>query len=99
MKCTSADALGGAGGCFGSTDSFPRILSVATFECRLNLPYTGADRAFFEPSKVDIKMAVQQFGVTVGGWGLGRRAGLEGWDYGRRRGGCGQGVGGEGIMR
>ncbi|KAG2425031.1 hypothetical protein HYH02_015082 [Chlamydomonas schloesseri] len=52
---------------------------------RLNLPYTGANAAFYEPSKIEMKMAAHYYGVKVPAWvhiqcGVGRRgveAGLE----------------------
>lgn len=35
---------------------------------RLNVPYTGADPGFYEPSKVEMKVAAHYYGVKVG-WG------------------------------
>lgn len=32
---------------------------------RLNLPYTGANLPFYEPSKIEMKMAAQYYGVQV----------------------------------
>ncbi|KAG2482940.1 hypothetical protein HYH03_018165 [Edaphochlamys debaryana] len=35
---------------------------------RLNLPYTGANVAFYEPTKVEMKMCAQYYGVQVPPW-------------------------------
>lgn len=35
---------------------------------RLNVPYTGANAAFYEPSKVEMKMAAMYYGVQVPAW-------------------------------
>lgn len=32
------------------------------------MPYTGANAAFYEPSKVEMKMAAMYYGVQVGRW-------------------------------
>eukprot|EP00198_Chlamydomonas_reinhardtii_P012983 XP_001702320.1 predicted protein [Chlamydomonas reinhardtii] len=34
----------------------------------LNLPYTGANLPFYEPSKIEMKMAAQYYGVQVPAW-------------------------------
>ncbi|GIL80083.1 hypothetical protein Vretimale_12916 [Volvox reticuliferus] len=35
---------------------------------RLNVPYTGADAAFYEPSKIDMKKAAYFYGIQVPAW-------------------------------
>ncbi|KAG2426153.1 hypothetical protein HXX76_013134 [Chlamydomonas incerta] len=35
---------------------------------RLNLPYTGANMPFYDPSKIEMKMAAQYYGVQVPAW-------------------------------
>ncbi|EFJ41611.1 hypothetical protein VOLCADRAFT_98341 [Volvox carteri f. nagariensis] len=35
---------------------------------RLNVPYTGADAAFYEPSKIDMKKAAYFYGIGVPAW-------------------------------
>ncbi|GLI71228.1 hypothetical protein VaNZ11_016346 [Volvox africanus] len=35
---------------------------------RLNVPYTGADEAFYEPSKIDMKKAAYFYGIQVPAW-------------------------------
>ncbi|GIL54622.1 hypothetical protein Vafri_10346 [Volvox africanus] len=54
--------------CDGGWDEDRAGMDVVEALERLNLPYTGADRGFFEPSKVDMKIAAQQLGVTVPAW-------------------------------
>ncbi len=44
----------------------PPCAFYRTLSYRLNVPYTGANAAFYEPSKVEMKMAAMYYGVQVG---------------------------------
>ncbi|KAG2422416.1 hypothetical protein HXX76_016061 [Chlamydomonas incerta] len=91
-----AGQQGGGGGAKAAPDVFLNLCDGAWDEDRagkeviealerLNMPYTGANAAFYEPSKIEMKMAAHYYGVKVPAWvhiqpGVGRRgveAGLE----------------------
>ncbi len=62
------DTAGSARPCSCSAIHVP----PGTLLYRLNLPYTGANEAFYDPTKVEMKMAASYYGVEV----CGRSAGL-----------------------